>query len=66
MEEQARPLPIWRGCTRRHRWSYEMTKTELMDHYTERVNAALDAGREDLVEDLTEAYQAERSRLAAA
>jgi hypothetical protein len=43
-----------------------MTKTELMDHYTERVNAALDAGREDLVEDLTEAYQAERSRLAAA
>jgi hypothetical protein len=43
-----------------------MTTTELMDHYTERVNAALDAGREDLVEDLTAAYQAERAHLAAA
>jgi hypothetical protein len=43
-----------------------MTKTELMDHYTERVNAALDAGREDLVDDLVGAYRAEKALLAAA
>jgi hypothetical protein len=43
-----------------------MTTTELMEHYTERVNAAVGAGREDLVEELVAAYQAERSRLRAA
>lgn len=43
-----------------------MTKTDLMDHYTERVNAALDSGREDLVEDLVVAYRAEQAQLAAA